>query len=319
MKLIGYRTLKTGIGASLAIIIAKQIGLQYAVSAGIIAILSVQSTKKQSVKIAIKRVISCIVALILACVLFKILGFNEVAFGIFLIIFIPLTVKLNVEEGIVVSSVLVSHLLSEKSVNIVWILNELGLMVVGVSIALVLNLYMTSIEEQIKEDQIYIEDTMKRVLIKMSEEMKNQKSLIEKDDLINKLDRKLIKGKKRAYTNFNNYFEDSKYYVEYMEMRIQQFDTIKRMQEHFKYFFITYDQTIMIANFTEKVAKHLYEKNTAEKLIEDLYMLKETFRKMPLPVTREEFENRALLFQFLNDMEQFLKIKKKFRQNYYIE
>ena len=35
---------------------------------------------------------------------------------------------------------------------------------------------------------------------------------------------------------------------------------------------------------------------------------------MPLPTTREEFENRAMLFQFLNDMEQFLKDKNEFKK-----
>ncbi len=35
---------------------------------------------------------------------------------------------------------------------------------------------------------------------------------------------------------------------------------------------------------------------------------------MNLPSTREEFENRALLFQFLNDMEEFLITKNEFKK-----
>ena len=37
---------------------------------------------------------------------------------------------------------------------------------------------------------------------------------------------------------------------------------------------------------------------------------------MPLPKTREEFENRAQLLQFLNDMEDLLVIKRNFVLNY---
>lgn len=37
---------------------------------------------------------------------------------------------------------------------------------------------------------------------------------------------------------------------------------------------------------------------------------------MDLPKNREEFENRALLFQFLNDLEDFLLLKKAFKDNY---
>ena len=56
MRFIGVRTWKTGIGAVIAMIIAKELGLSYWVSAGIITILSIQSTKRESLKIAIKRI-----------------------------------------------------------------------------------------------------------------------------------------------------------------------------------------------------------------------------------------------------------------------
>lgn len=46
MRFIGVRTWKTGIGAVIAMIIAKELGLSYWVSAGIITILSIQSTKE---------------------------------------------------------------------------------------------------------------------------------------------------------------------------------------------------------------------------------------------------------------------------------
>ena len=43
------------------------------------------------------------------------------------------------------------------------------------------------------------------------------------------------------------------------------------------------------------------------------YKLLSSFaREQPLPELREEFENRAVLFQILLELEQFLEIKKKF-------
>ena len=116
MRFIGVRTWKTGIGAVIAMIIAKELGLSYWVSAGIITILSIQSTKRESLKIALKRIESVIIALIVSSILFLVLGFNSVIFGLYLLVFIPLTVKLKVTDGIVVSSVLVTHLLVEKQV-----------------------------------------------------------------------------------------------------------------------------------------------------------------------------------------------------------
>lgn len=316
MKFIGYRTLKTGIGASIAMIIAKQLGLEYAVSAGIITILSIQNTKRQSVKIAIERVGSFLIALFIAVILFRILGYYPLTFGVFLLTFIPLLVRFNLEQGIVVSSVLITHLLVEKSTSVFWICNELSLMIIGVSVALILNLYMPSIEEQIKKDKVYIEEKMREILSQMANALKESFNSLKEEELFNNLENRLYTARNNAYKNLNNYFLlDASYYVQYTEMRIQQFETIKRMKEHFKKFFMTYEQTIMMADFTEQVARSLYEENTCEQLIKDLNELRESFRKMALPSTREEFENRAMLFQFLNDMEQFLKIKNEFKQN----
>lgn len=316
MKFIGHRTLKTAIGAAISIIISKNIGVEYAVSAGIITILSIQSTKRKSVKIAFQRVCACILALLIAFIVFSSVGYSEISFGIFLILFIPLAVKFNVGEGIVVSSVLVSHLLVEQSVEIFWLKNEMNLMIIGALVALILNLYMPSIENKIRKDKMYIEEKMKEILHKMSIALKDHTVTFEYDDLFNDLENRLQKALKLSYVNFNNYvFQNESYYVHYMEMRVKQYETIKRMKEHFQRFFMTYDQAIMISDFTQQVANLLYEENTAQGMINELNKLRSIFKQMQLPIDREEFENRAMLFQFLNDMESFLIIKKEFREN----
>ncbi|NOH15703.1 aromatic acid exporter family protein [Clostridium cochlearium] len=315
MMNIGYRTLKTAIGSALAIIIAKWFGLQYATAAGIITILSVGKTRKKSMKIMLKRIISTLLALLISLVLFNIFGFKEIVFGAFLLIFIPLAVKFNVEEGIVVSSVLVTHLLTEKSTSLFWIINEIALMLVGVIVALIVNLYMPNTEDKIKEYQMYIEEHMKEILLKMSFTMKDGKKCFVNNVLLEELENVLDKGRKLTYINLNNNIvQEDKYYVRYMNMRKNQVESIKYMLNHFKEDFSRYEQALIMANFIEKVANSIYENNTAENLLEDLDKLREDFRKMELPKTREEFEIRASLFQFLNDMEQFLRIKNDFRK-----
>ncbi|MEL5865340.1 aromatic acid exporter family protein [Clostridium cochlearium] len=315
MMNIGYRTLKTAIGSALAIIIAKWFGLQYATAAGIITILSVGKTRKKSMKIMLKRIISTLLALLISLVLFNIFGFKEIVFGAFLLIFIPLAVKFNVEEGIVVSSVLVTHLLTEKSTSLFWIINEIALMLVGVIVALIVNLYMPNTEDKIKEYQMYIEEHMKEILLKMSFTMKDGKKCFVNNVLLEELENVLDKGRKLTYINLNNNIvQEDKYYVRYMNMRKNQVESIKYMLNHFKEDFSRYEQALIMANFIEKVANSIYENNTAENLLEDLDKLREDFRKMELPKTREEFEIRASLFQFLNDMEQFLRIKNDFKK-----
>ncbi|WP_027622957.1 aromatic acid exporter family protein [Clostridium lundense] len=313
MKFIGFRTLKTAIGATLAIIIAKELGLEYSAVAGIITILSVQKTRKKSIKIAFKRIGASILALCIAAILFTTFGFMESIFGVFLLIFIPLSVRLNLEEGIVVSSVLVSHILVEKSTSLFWMKNEVGLMLIGVCVAVILNLYMPNIEEKIKEEQAFIEQNISDILIKMADSFRNGHVSLDEDELLEVLEGRIRGARKLAYISLNNnFFLEDSYYVRYMEMRKQQLEAIKGMREHFKGGFSAYEQKMMMAQFTEKVANLVYEKNTAESLLNDLNHLRDNFRKMPLPVTREEFEIRASLFEFLNDIERFLKLKNEF-------
>ncbi|MDM0446961.1 aromatic acid exporter family protein [Clostridium perfringens] len=310
MRFIGVRTWKTGIGAVIAMIIAKELGLSYWVSAGIITILSIQSTKRESLKIAIKRIESVIIALIVSSVLFLALGFNSVVFGLYILVFIPLTVKLKVTDGIVVSSVLVTHLLVEKQVNSYWIINELGLMLVGVLVALILNSYMPKNEEKIKEDIDYISEKIKEIFMDMAYSLRTHSVSIKEQRLFDELENRIELAKKRANDNFNNYlFSDVKYYVHYIDMREVQFQILKYMREHFSRISITVKQTELVANFTEEVASVIGKEVNVNILINRLNRLKKELSEQELPVTREEFENRAMLFQFINDLELFIKTK----------
>ncbi|MHC1685503.1 MAG: aromatic acid exporter family protein [Clostridiaceae bacterium] len=316
-NIIGFRILKTSIGASLAIIIAQWLGLKYAAAAGIITILSVHNTTKTSIKLAVQRIESTILALLISSLLFLILGYNPVTFGVYLAIFIPLTVVLKITDGIAVSSVLVTHLLAEKSISMFWIKNEILLMTIGAGIGIILNIYMPKIENEIKETQENIEEHMRKILFHMAEDLRNQSVHIEEEKLFNNLERMLKEGTESAYRHLNNYLiSDVKYYVQYMEMRTLQYEVLKYMRSHFIKFYMTFEQTEIVAAFTEKVASNFGEYNTAEELLKELNEVINMFKVQELPKTREEFENRAMLFQFLNDMEALLELKKNFREKY---
>ena len=70
---LGLRTVKIASSAFIAIIVAGWLGLDYAIAAGIIAILSVLDTKKTSLLTAGQRLVSTILALSIAAVLFSML------------------------------------------------------------------------------------------------------------------------------------------------------------------------------------------------------------------------------------------------------
>lgn len=316
INFIGQRVLKTALGAPIAMAISDMLGLKYELAAGIIVILSIQNTKKESFTVALKRFVSTIIALGISSILFKIFSFSPWVFGVFLMLFIPIAVKVKVGDGIVVSSVLVTHLMSEKSVNMSILGNEVMLFLVGAIIALILNLYMPSVENEINEEQRYIEELIKYILIEMSISLTQRSVSIKEELRFNELEETLNRGKKRAIINYNNYFFiNSNYYNSYMDMRINQLEILKSMRGYFQRLSDIYDQNYMLSEFINDIGESIHEKNNAETLLMELNLLKEKFRIMDLPKTREEFENRSLLFQFLNDMEQFLKVKNNFAKD----
>lgn len=312
MRFIGVRTWKTAIGVVIAMIIAKEIGLAYWPAAGIITILSIQSTKRESLDIAIRRSISALVAIAIASLLFLLFGFNSIVFGLFVLLFIPLTVKLKVTDGIVLSSVLVTHLLVKKEVTVNLIINEVGLIIVGIGVALVLNSYMPKNEEKLKEDIDYISEKIKEIFMDMAYSLRTHSVSINQQSLFSELEDRIEIAKKRANDNFNNYlFSDVRYYVHYVEMRGVQLQILKYMREHFGRISMTVKQTEWVANFTEELASVIGKEVNANILINRLNRVRKELSVQALPVTREEFENRAMLYQFLNDLEIFIESKRE--------
>lgn len=313
-RFIGIRTLKTGIGAVITLLIGNALGLQYAASAAVITILSIQSTKRQSVEIAIKRFIATVIALLLAAIIFEGIGFYPFSFGLFLILFIPIAAKGNMVEGIVPASVLVTHLLSSNGITFQLMLNEIALVVIGVIVALVINLYMPSMEEEIIHCRRTIETMMYAIFMNMAEALSSHKVNLD-EECYKLLGEEIEEGQLKAYRYANNYLLTKQTpFIRYFRMRNKQYQVMLYMKEHFTKFFMTYEQTEIVADFTKKVAKSIHGEQSAKELLEQLEMLRQTFRESALPSSREEFENRAMLYQFLNDLEHFLQIKRDFRQ-----
>lgn len=313
MKYFKDKTFKMAISATIAIIISNAFELHFAVTSGIISILSVQDTKKETFKVAGRRLVATTIALFISFALYIILGNNPVVFGVFLLIFIPITKSLKIGDGLVVGAVLSTHLLSSSNINLSWILNELALTIIGIATAMIFNLYTDSLEDIFENNKEEIEEKYRKILSDMSLTLVTHTVPIYEQKLFNSVE-KLINESRIIAKRINDSYiiKSDYYYINYINMRAMQLDTIKRMKKHFFRFNMTYEQTIMLSKFTEDVSKEIYENNDCISLINRLDFLRKTYKSMDLPKTREEFENRALLFQFLNDLEEFLVIKKEF-------
>ena len=82
-KKIGMQALKIAIGSSLAIYIANLFGLKYSLAAGSVALLTMVTTKWKTVKLSVARVVTFIISVLMALIIFSAVESEWMAYGIY--------------------------------------------------------------------------------------------------------------------------------------------------------------------------------------------------------------------------------------------
>lgn len=314
---------KSGIGSVLAILIAERLNLLYSASAGIITLLTLQNTRKETFYIALKRILAFLIALLTAYIIFTNIGYTVPAFGFFIFIFSGISNLFGLESGITMNSVIVTHFLTEGRMDASLILNEGLLMVIGMGIGVLINLIMFKNVERIKEDQKIVEEGIKRVLECMANMLEGEKicnyvraknyamNFTELENLIEEL-------LSKAYEDVDNSLVDrTKYRISYLQMRKRQMSILKDIRENIEEIHDVLPEGVKISEYINKISLEVTERNDVGNLLGELDELVQYFREEELPVTREEFENRAILFVILKDLRFFLNVKNSFIQKYY--
>lgn len=305
---------KISLGCCVSVLIAGILGLSSSTSAGIITLLSIQNTKRETLSVAMKRLIVFFMAVAFAFISFVPLDFRVAAFGLFLFLLTFTCYAAGLEAGISTNTVLVTHLWRERSFAFPLICNEFFLLAVGISVAVLVNLYMPRILDAIRKDQAAIDGALQRLLLRLAEMTRGGGQCLEEDFAA--LDALTQEALARAYRNMNNTLAvDMRYYVQYIEMRISQSALLKRIDGNLRRMICETGQGRMIAGFMEEIAKSLPEYDNAGALLERLDALRRGFRAGNLPQTRPEFEARALLFSMLIDLEYLLLAKKRFAES----
>ncbi|HFU4059156.1 TPA: aromatic acid exporter family protein [Streptococcus suis] len=313
---LSLRTIKLIFATVLAIYLATALGLSYATAAGIIAILSVLDTRKSSFKMARNRLFSTLLALTIAVLTFALFGFGIWTLGIYLALYVPLAYRFNWEAGIAPSTVLVTHLLLEQDISLIFLGNELTLFLIGAGLALLFNLYMPSQEKKIQTYHDQVEDLLRQILLRFEAFLLNGDGRNEAE-LITQLDKTLDEALKVVYLDrHNQLFQQTNYQVHYFEMRAAQNKILRTMAGNINKCLLEGRENVILSSLFERAAQQLSRENSAKELLLDIELFHATFRERPLPQTREEFETRATLFQLLHDMEAFIRLKVDFYEVY---
>jgi uncharacterized membrane protein YgaE (UPF0421/DUF939 family) len=312
-KYIGMRTLKTAIGAALAIFIAQLLGLDYGVNTAIVVILSLQNTKRKSLNLAGVRIASSVIALSIAWAVFSVIGFNPAAFGFYLLLFIPIVVRFRLNEGLVPSSVLVSHLLASNSVAMASLINEFAQMVIGASIALVLNLYIPGIESHILSDLVRIKQLKFGILGKMGNILCKNEETGDIRSLLSELSERIKLANQRVTSEHGENFNRSMdYYFRYLKMETDHLDTLEYMERQVTILSESDEECGIASEFTVKILEQLKKQSIEKEAADTLKEYLDAYSYRGNAKTREEFRNKAALFEYLTDLYRLLEIKSEF-------
>lgn len=304
---------KIAIGSAVAIFLADLLGLSYSTSAGIITLLTIQDTSRETIVISAKRVCAFLLATALAYMIFHLLGYHVFSYGIFLFLFIACCGPLHLGNAVSINAVLVTHYLMEKNMAFSMIGNEALILVIGAGIGTVLNLYMPGKSREIRAMQYQLEEDLRNVLLRMSEYIRKEERSDYTGNCFDKLQADIDAGKKQAFAYMNNtFFQESKYFLVYMNMREQQMVVLRDIYKKIISMRTILPQTNRVSELLHEIAVTFGESNNARELLAKREEVLTQMKDSGLPVTRQEFEDRAVLYGILMDLEYFLQLKKEF-------
>jgi len=312
---IGYRTIKTAVGVPISIVIAQLLGLANAPSAGILTILCVQPSRKRSYLSAWQRFLAYLIATVYSVLLFELLGYTPWAMSILFLLFIPTCVYFDVSPGIPTSSVIILNTYTAANINVEFLTEQFLLISIGIGVAFLLNLYMPSLDRPLQEKQKKLEHNFSIILFEVALYLRGEnktwdgKEIMEVDELLSE---SLGLGERDKE---NHFLRDKHPYHDYFQMRSGQFHILQQMLPLIAKLPHQDPFSEKIASLFERLSESVHPGNTAILFLDELKELRKEFNQLDLPETRDEFETRANLFQIMHELEEYLRIKHKFKKS----
>ena len=300
-------SIKMIVAAVCSILLAQFIGLDFAVSAGIVAILTIQPSKRETVNTALARFYGFIVAIVLSAVCFKIFGINLIGFFVYLAIYIVICQKFKWYASIVMNSVLISHFLTTGVVNVQTFANETLIFLIGVAFGFAVNLHLHKNTKEMKRLKNVMNQSIKNILKRMSLRILDKNLENYDGTCFEKLNDYLIDAKILAQNNYQNQLKKDETDIKYLENLTEKIGVLYQMYKRVKNIKTQPLTAKIISDFLQKVSDE-YPVQNSQLLLNEFICLWDKMKIHPLPQNRQEFEDRAELYTLLELIEEFLSL-----------
>jgi uncharacterized membrane protein YgaE (UPF0421/DUF939 family) len=301
------------VGVFIAVLLATLLDLNFSLSAGVIAMLSLLDTRKKTFILGLKRLLTGIGALFLGGALFELLGYNVAVLSLFLLLLMVTSHWVSSAHSIIGNFVLVGHIYSAGIVTLPSIINEFLLLAIGVIVGFALTLHMPNDKRLLDDAITYIEDQYQRNLLTMAHNLHNF-CFVEFEPHSLDLLEKHIKQQLVIANRYNEniIWKKADFYKQYFAMRLSQVYRLMYMRGNLSILFVAHEEALVLSELTEMIANRITQDGPVDDLLQLIDEKRRFFKTRPLPQTRELFECRATLFQYLKDLEEFINIKKRY-------
>lgn len=309
-KEILIRTLKTAFAAIASILVCNLLSLDYASASGIIAILSVLETRKATFTGGMKRTISAVIALIIGGLCFEVFGYTTWAFGLYLLIFVPLSFLLKIELGLGPSSVLVTHILAFGTVNKAIIINELALVFIGTGFAFLTNLYAPNSLDGLRNLVQEIDQDMANLLDLCGQSLKTNLDLEDFRIRLVNIEDKIDLALKIGAVESGNLIQDSNNILYGVKLRDRQYTLLVEIFDDLNSIDPTFSEGTYVSDLLIDTATRLRANNDMDAIKRQIIDLKANYDKQDLPKSHEDFTIRSYVYQVFRTLEEFVDINK---------
>lgn len=306
---------KIGIGTSIAIYIAQTLRLEYAVSAGTVTLLTLMMSKWATVKLSVARLATFIMTVLLAWVIFSHISSMWIAYGVLLTLVVFIAELFGWRATISVNAVVAVHLLTSQDFSAAAIWNEFLLVLIGIILAVILNLFNANFSHKRKiiSNMRDTENRLQTFLRELAADLSGKEVQEDVWKDICSLETQIQEYIKSASEYQDNTFQSHpEYYISYFEMRYEQCRVLHSLHDELVKIRSMPKQAAVVSEYILYLSEYVIEINHPTQQIMRMNEIFADMQNEDLPKTRDEFENRAVLYHILMDIQDFLTYKANF-------
>ncbi|MDD3361633.1 MAG: aromatic acid exporter family protein [Hespellia sp.] len=309
-----FYALRIVIGIILSILIAEMIGIQFAPSTGVVMLLSLQATRKETMQTILRKVISLGYTLGFAVLIHEYIGQTSLEFSLVILLMVVLSIYLGWYSTLSVNVVIASHLfITQQVFTTALICNEIYRVFIGIGIAFIINLGVFDMEKQLTLQIQSIESKMQEILLTFADYLDGNTPLKDITKQFQTFQQLIDQGLVNAQTYSNNHvLSHARYYEDYMHMRGSDILLMEHIYTYLKEMPEIPAHSGYVADYTRHIANTLHIARPVDEWSEKYQEVQRKLDQEELPSSRSEFHAQVNLLYVLYDLSKMLDVRKHF-------